>query len=346
MRLRTLRIAALIACLAVAACAQNMSGTWQGTLHGRADERIIVKIGKARDGAWQANLYNIDNSDRGPRIPASSVAMDASSIKMVFDEVGGTYEGTVNQDGTLVAGILGARNNGPSVFNLQKATPDTEWKDPSPHKVRFVTVEKDVELEVLDWGGAGRPLLLLAGLGNTAHVFDKFAPKLTANYHVYGITRRGFGDSSKPAPIEDNYNADRLGDDILAVLAALKLDHPVLAGHSVAGEELSSIGTRHPERVSGLIYLDAAQPYTFLEIKRLASTESARAKTPPSSVSPPVSPPVRPQTASDAIIKKVHARLFRHQAALPRICSGAPPMPAKLRHGICEDRYCQDDGSG
>jgi pimeloyl-ACP methyl ester carboxylesterase len=165
--------------------------------------------------------------------------------------------------------------------------------------VRFVTVAKDVELEVLDWGGTGRPVVLLAGLGNTAHVFDKFAPKLAANYHVYDITRRGFGDSSKPPPTEDNYNADRLGDDVLAVLAALKLDHPVLAGNSVAGEELSSIGTRHPERVSGLVYLDAAQPYTFLELKekrRPAETENATT-TPPRPPSPPAT------TAREAIMR-------------------------------------------
>jgi len=52
------------------------------------------------------------------------------------------------------------------------------WKDPSPHTIRFVTVEKGVRLEVLDWGGSGRPLVLLAGGGDTAHVFDDFAPKL------------------------------------------------------------------------------------------------------------------------------------------------------------------------
>jgi pimeloyl-ACP methyl ester carboxylesterase len=37
----------------------------------------------------------------------------------------------------------------------------------------------------------------------------------------------------------------------------------VLAGHSLAGEELSSIGSRHPEKVSGLIYLDAGYAYAF-----------------------------------------------------------------------------------
>jgi pimeloyl-ACP methyl ester carboxylesterase len=129
--------------------------------------------------------------------------------------------------------------------------------------VQFVTVDHDVRLEVLDWGGTGRPLIFLAGLGNDAHVFDKFAPKFTANYHVFGITRRGFGASSKPSPTNGNYSANRLGDDVLAVIDALKLDRPVLAGHSIAGEELSSIGSRHPEKVSGLIYLDAAMGYAY-----------------------------------------------------------------------------------
>jgi len=131
----------------------------------------------------------------------------------------------------------------------------------SAPKIQFVTVDQDVRLETVDWGGTGRPLVFLAGLGNTAHTFDTFAPDFTGKYHVYGITRRGFGASSKPAPTSTNYDADRLGDDVLAVLDALKLDRPVLVGHSLAGEELSSIGTRHPERVAGLIYLEAGYGY-------------------------------------------------------------------------------------
>ncbi|HEY6250028.1 MAG TPA: hypothetical protein VI685_08700 [Candidatus Angelobacter sp.] len=87
------------------------------------------------------------------------------------------------------------------------------WTDPSPHHVSFVTVDKDVRLEVLDWGGSGQSLVLLAGGGNTAHVFDDFALKLTGEYHVYGITRRGFGASAYSG---SDYGADRLGDDVVA----------------------------------------------------------------------------------------------------------------------------------
>jgi non-heme chloroperoxidase len=135
----------------------------------------------------------------------------------------------------------------------------------NPPKVQFVTVAPDVRLEVLDWGGTGRPLVFLAGLGNDAHIFDGFAPQFCAQNHVYAITRRGFGSSSKPDPTVANYSADRLGDDVLAVMDALHLRRPVLVGHSIAGEELSSVGTRHPERVAGLIYLDAAYGYAFYD---------------------------------------------------------------------------------
>lgn len=143
---------------------------------------------------------------------------------------------------------------------LTRTVQAPEWKDPSPHSIQFITVDKEVQLEVLDWGGSGRPVVLLAGLGNTAHVFDDFAQRLTKDYHVFGITRRGFGNSSKPA---SGYEADRLGDDVIAVLDNLKLERPVLVGHSIAGEELSSVASRFPDRISGMIYLDAAYKHAF-----------------------------------------------------------------------------------
>ena len=64
---------------------------------------------------------------------------------------------------------------------------------PARHRIQLVPVADSVRLEVLDFGGTGRPIVLLAGLGNTAHVFDEFAPGLAGLGHVYAITRRGFG---------------------------------------------------------------------------------------------------------------------------------------------------------
>ena len=52
-------------------------------------------------------------------------------------------------------------------------------RDPSNHDVQFVSVEDGVQLEVLDWGVSGQHVVLLAGSGANAHIFDGFAEKLT-----------------------------------------------------------------------------------------------------------------------------------------------------------------------
>ena len=128
------------------------------------------------------------------------------------------------------------------------------------HRAQFVTVDDAVKLEVLDYGGTGRPIVLLAGLGNTAHVFDHLGPKLTGLGHVYAITRRGFGTSSRP---ESGYDVGRLAQDVLAVIDSLRLDTPVLIGHSIAGQEMSYLAEHHKERIAALIYLEAAYRYAF-----------------------------------------------------------------------------------
>jgi len=115
-------------------------------------------------------------------------------------------------------------------------------------------------LEVLDWSGSGRSLVLLAGGGDTAHGFNDFAPKLIDHHHVYGSTRRGFGASGFSTT---EHPADRLGDDALAVIDSLKLNRAVLVRHSIAGAELSSVANSHPDRVAGLIYLEAAYSYAL-----------------------------------------------------------------------------------
>ena len=130
-----------------------------------------------------------------------------------------------------------------------------EWKDPSPHLIKSVTVDEAVQLEVLDWGGSGPALILLAGLGNTAHHFDDFAPALTPRHRVLAITRRAHPGSSTPAT---GYGFARLAEDILRVIDAMGVSRPIVIGHSFAGEEMHVLGARYPERIGGLVYVDAA----------------------------------------------------------------------------------------
>jgi non-heme chloroperoxidase len=264
-----MNLMAFIAFTAILAHAQDISGDWQGTLKtGGPELRVILQIARSDNGDWKARMLSIDQGpDRGAGMSANSFSLDGSNIKFAVGQIRGSYDGKLSADRTSISGTW--TQGRPLPLEFRRATKETAWLDPSPHTVQFMAVDKDVKLEVLDWGGTGKSLVLLAGLGNSAHVFDKFAPKLISAYHVYGITRRGFGASSAPTPSGDvTYSADRLGDDVLAVLDELKLNKPVLAGHSLGGEELSSVASRHPERVAGLIYLDAGYPYAYYDPAR------------------------------------------------------------------------------
>jgi non-heme chloroperoxidase len=145
----------------------------------------------------------------------------------------------------LGASLLGLRHD-------SQSAPD--WRDPSPHQVRWITVDSSVRLEVLDWGGSGRPVVLL-GCYLSAHVHDEFAPKLTNQFHVYGITRRGIGASDRPAT---GYTVQRSVDEVLEVLDSLHAQKSLLVGTSCAGQILTMFASQHSDRLSGLVYLDGA----------------------------------------------------------------------------------------
>lgn len=132
---------------------------------------------------------------------------------------------------------------------------------------RQIAVAPGVSLHVRDWssaqGGEGDDVIvLLAGLGANAHAFDSLAPALARHHRVLAITRRGYGASSKPPPVNDaTYAPATLVADLLAVLDALRIERIVLAGHSIAGNELTLFAGSHPQRVRGLVYLDTTFDY-------------------------------------------------------------------------------------
>jgi pimeloyl-ACP methyl ester carboxylesterase len=153
-------------------------------------------------------------------------------------------------------GILGADlTTCPLPAAGSTVSPRSRWRDAAPHEAHSINVDEGVQLEVLDFGGDGSPLLLLPGLGATAHSYDELAPLLARKHRVVAMTRRGTGYSSKP---DFGFDTPRLAQDVLRVMDAMKLGKVVLVGHSIAGDELTWLGGHHADRFSGLVYLDAA----------------------------------------------------------------------------------------
>ena len=131
--------------------------------------------------------------------------------------------------------------------------PGAVWSDPSPHTTHFLTVN-GVRLHYLDWGGAGEPLVLIPGLGDSPHCYDDLAPALRDRCRVLAYARRGHGRSGAKPP----YDADTLTEDLRQLVDSLGLDIVNLAGWSLGGREITRFAELYPARVHKLVYLDAA----------------------------------------------------------------------------------------
>jgi pimeloyl-ACP methyl ester carboxylesterase len=119
---------------------------------------------------------------------------------------------------------------------------------------KFATVN-GARLEYLDWGGSGPPLLFLAGMGSTAHIFEDLAPEFKSNHRCLALTRRGFGRSEQTA---GGYDLDDLAHDIFAFATQLGLRDVTLIGHSYGGTEAIRVAQLFPELVRRVILLDTA----------------------------------------------------------------------------------------
>ena len=216
------------------------------------------------------------------------------------------------------------------------------WRDPSPHHVRWITVDSSVRLEVLDWGGSGPPLVLL-GCYLTAHVHDEIAPKLTNQFHVYGITRRGIGASDKPTT---GYAVQRSANDVLEVLDSLNLQKSLLVGTSCAGQILTMFASQHSDRLSGVVYIDGAADPTL--------TPDDLPMPDPATLPRPIKPPAPDYTSFEALrnsrqrdqgFSPPEAELRQQFAANPDGSVGRSLMSLEIRRAITVDARIKPDYS-
>jgi hypothetical protein len=82
--------------------AQDITGTWQGTIKaGPAELRVQIHIAKS-DKGFTGTLDSVDQGLNG--IPMDSLTLDGSSLKFTVGTLMGSYEGRVSADGDAVAG--------------------------------------------------------------------------------------------------------------------------------------------------------------------------------------------------------------------------------------------------
>jgi pimeloyl-ACP methyl ester carboxylesterase len=111
----------------------------------------------------------------------------------------------------------------------------------------------------IDCSGSGSPAIILdAGLGNDGLIWGGVQPDLAKTTRLCSYDRAGFGWSDTLPPPRD---ADDIAAELHGLLAAAHITGPVvLMGHSIAGMYIRDYATRYPEKLVGLIFVDASTP--------------------------------------------------------------------------------------
>lgn len=122
-------------------------------------------------------------------------------------------------------------------------------------RVRVDGLDLDVVIE-----GEGPDVLLVHGFPDDHDVWRKQIPALVAaGFRVIAPDTRGCGDSDI-APRVADYAVDRLVEDLVGLLDALRIEKVRLVGHDWGAVQGWQLAMRHPERVERFVALSVGHP--------------------------------------------------------------------------------------
>jgi len=189
-----LPILALFAFPASALLAQNITGTWQGTLkvtgpNGSADLRTVMKISRADNENLRGVFYGIDQ-DPTP-VAITSITLKGTAVKVALVQLNATFDGTLSGDGNTISGkwTQGGRT---IPLNLVRATDQTAWTIPEPPPAPIMAANAKPEFVVATIKPS-RPDAPRGGYGfrgqdvTTTNVTVNWMIKLAYNLHARQI---------------------------------------------------------------------------------------------------------------------------------------------------------------
>ena len=120
--------------------------------------------------------------------------------------------------------------------------PSERWADIGDIRVRF-----------LDWGGQGKPVVLLHGLASSANWYDLVAPHLRDDYRIIAPDQRGHGQTSQAV---GGYDWKTLTQDVVGLMDELSIPKAAVFGHSWGATVALNVAARAQDRIDALGLID------------------------------------------------------------------------------------------
>ena len=117
----------------------------------------------------------------------------------------------------------------------------------------------DLSFHYREYAGPGRPVVLLHGVASNSRIWIMVGASLGQRFHALALDQRGHGTSAKP---DSGYDFPSVAGDLAEFIEELRLDRPVIVGHSWGGNVALEFAATHPDVAAGLVLVDGG----FLEI--------------------------------------------------------------------------------
>jgi pimeloyl-ACP methyl ester carboxylesterase len=117
----------------------------------------------------------------------------------------------------------------------------------------YVDLPNRVRISYFETGTtSGFPILLLHGLADSWHIFELLIHYLPKSLHIYALTQRGHGNSSRP---DSGYATKDFEEDLVMFMDALNIEKAVILGASSGGFPARSFAINYPDRSLALVLL-------------------------------------------------------------------------------------------
>src|SRR5262245_29360008 len=100
-------------------------------------------------------------------------------------------------------------------------------------------------------------MVFLHGWPDSWFSFSRVLRLLPAEFRVYALDQRGFGDSERAV---DGYAIASLATDVRAFLDAVGVERATVVGHSFGSFVARRLAIAHPERVARLVLIGSGLP--------------------------------------------------------------------------------------
>jgi pimeloyl-ACP methyl ester carboxylesterase len=126
--------------------------------------------------------------------------------------------------------------------------------------VKSVEIPDRISLPYVEQGdpSGNIPILLLHGVTDSWHSFERVLPHLPQTVHAFALTQRGHGDAGRPAT---GYRTRDFAADVAGFAHTLGLGPAVIVGHSMGSTNALRFAIDYPELTLGLVLVGSFASY-------------------------------------------------------------------------------------